>query len=64
MPYIAISPDGFGIECKSDYKTKREATEALAKFVKRYEEQGYYSTSDRTRIAYNEIINNCYIKKI
>lgn len=62
--YEVLSPDGFGIEMDSNYKTKKEAKIALKDFVKRYEAQGYYSSirgGERVRIPINEIADNCRI---
>jgi len=62
--FEVLSPDGFGIEMDSNYKTLEEAQTALDKFVKRYEAQGYYSTiqnGERVRIPISEIAGLCEI---
>lgn len=60
--YNVISPDGFAIERDKFYTTKKEAMIALTKWVKRYEQQGYYS-SNNGRIQLNQLKNSCKIIK-
>ena len=57
--YEIFSPDGFPIEREGTYKSMAEVQEAIEKFVKKYETQGYYYTSKRERIPLNEIENYC-----
>jgi len=59
--YKILSPDGFPIEREGTYKSLAEVQEAIEKFVKRYESQGYYSTSNRERIPLNKIEENCTV---
>jgi len=64
MNYDVISPDGFSIHPTDTYKTKAEATFAFKQWVKRYEVQGYYSSTNYGRIPLNEIIRYCKIIKV
>ena len=60
-----LSPDGFSIDMQ-EHKNMNEATIALNNFVKRYEQQGYYSTiknGQRYLMPLNEIIDNCTLIK-
>lgn len=42
--YITRSPDGFALTCEDkEYKSMKQAREAVAQFVKNYTAQGYYS---------------------
>lgn len=63
MKYDVISPDGFPIHPTNTYKTKAEATFAFKQWLKRYENQGYYSSSFG-RIPLNEVIRYCKIIEI
>ena len=60
IAYDVLSPDGFSIghDC---YPTRRAAKSALTKWVKRYEWQGFYSTSRWERIPLDELANRCQI---
>lgn len=58
--FDVISPDGFSIDRILTYKTKIKAKNALKKWMKRYESQGYYS-SNRGRIALEDLADNCRI---
>ena len=64
MKYDVISPDGFSIHPTDTYKTKAEATYAFKQWLKRYENQGYYSSSQFGRIHLNEVIRYCKIIKV
>ena len=60
-----LSPDGFSIDMQ-EHKNMNEVNIALNNFVKRYEQQGYYSTiknGQRYLMPLNEIINNCTLIK-
>lgn len=62
--YEVLSPDGFGIEMESDYKTLKEAKAALQVFIDRYKQQGYYSTfrnGERYKMPISDIKKNCKI---
>ena len=58
--YIVISPDGFPIDF-IEHKSQKSAITALKNWIKRYENQGYYS-SNNGRISLNELQENCIIK--
>jgi hypothetical protein len=52
--YRLLSPDGFDIEMDAVY-TQSELMPAFEKFKKRFENQGYYSTSNRTKIDLRDL---------
>lgn len=56
-----LSPDGFDIARDEIYATMEEAEAALLEWVKRYDQQGYYSNSNRERIPCKDIIYHCNI---
>jgi hypothetical protein len=62
--YVVHSPDGFTIDREETYPTPEVAEQKLDEWVKRYETQGYYSMSDRTRLPLNEIKDYCRIVRI
>lgn len=64
MGYIVYSPDGFNIQRDKVFDTKEEAEKGLKEWVKQYEKQGYYSTSNREKLLINEIEDYCSIKEI
>lgn len=44
VKYQVLSPDNIPINCEGAiYRSRKQATEALKKWVKNYEAQGYYS---------------------
>ena len=60
-----LSPDGFNIDMQ-EHKNMNEVNIALDKFVKRFEQQGYYSTirnGQRYLMPLNELIDNCTLIK-
>ena len=60
-----LSPDGFSIDMQ-EYTSMKQANIALNNFVKRFEQQGYYSTiknGQRYLMPLNEIIDNCTLIK-
>jgi hypothetical protein len=59
--YGVLSPDGFSISMTETWETREEAESALKEWIKRYEKQGYYSTSNRTRIPLGELYDACTI---
>jgi hypothetical protein len=59
--FDVISPDGFSIHFSDTYKTKKEARKAFEEWKKRYEMQGYYSSTNYGRIPLNELENYCKI---
>jgi len=52
--YHVLSPDGFPIS-HEPFKSRRAAMKAIPEWCKRYELQGYYSTSDRQRISLEDL---------
>ena len=65
MKIEILSPDGFSIDMQT-YTSMKNANIALNNFVKRYEQQGYYSTirnGQRYLMPLNEIIDNCTLIK-
>lgn len=59
--FDVISPDGFSIHHEDTYNTKAEAAYAFKQWLKRYEIQGYYSSTNYGRIPLNEVIHYCKI---
>lgn len=53
-----LSPDGFPIGYGESYNTKEEAEQAFDIWKQRYEQQGYYS-SNKGRIALDDLRNHC-----
>ena len=60
--YMVISPDGIDISGKL-HKTPKEAKAELMEWVKRYEHQGYYSSSNG-RISLSELPEECTIIEV
>jgi hypothetical protein len=60
IKYDVFSPDGFTVHHSDMYTSRKKAKQALAKWVKRYESQGYYS-SNKGRITLTELPNHCKI---
>ena len=60
MAFDVLSPDGISI-WGEEYLTHAAAESALLEWVKRYEWQGFYSTSRRERILLDEIAGRCRI---
>lgn len=59
--FDVISPDGFSIHFSDTYSSKKEARKAFEDWKKRYEMQGYYSSTNYGRIPLNELENYCKI---
>lgn len=63
--WTAFSPDG--VPCTPEvYDTEEAANEALKEWVKRYKDQGYYSTINegkRIKIPYDDILSHCKVTK-
>jgi len=59
--YDVLSPDKFSISFDEVWDTPEEAKEALKKWIGRYKQQGYYSTSNRERIPLDELETWCHI---
>ena len=64
MKYDVLSPDKISIHFFDTYKSIKEAKQALNLWIKRYEFQGYYSSTDYGRIPLNELGKYCAIIKI
>ena len=62
MKISVLSPDGFQIERnKASYRSRKSAETALDNWIRRYDFQGYYSTSSRERIPLANIKERCQI---
>jgi hypothetical protein len=62
--YVVLSPDGFTIEFERSYYTSlKKACDALDKWMKRYEVQGYYS-SNNGRIPLKDLLDYCTIRRV
>jgi len=55
--YDVLSPDGFPISL-APFKTKRAAVKYALQWCKRFEQQGYYSTSRREKIPLEDLPEN------
>jgi hypothetical protein len=62
--FDVFSPDGFAISREETYPTLEVAEQKLQEWVKRYEFQGYYSTSNRERITLDKLASRCKIVPI
>ena len=63
--YQVLSPDGFTIEFdKFSYPSRKKAIEAFEKWKKRYEQQGYYSSTNYGRIDLQDLQDYCTLKEI
>ena len=62
--FDVISPDGFSIHPVDTYKTKAEAAYAFKQWLKRYEVQGYYSSTNYGRIELVDLEDFCEFKTI
>jgi hypothetical protein len=62
--FEVLSPDGFAIDREETYPSVEVAKNKLDEWVKRYEQQGYYSTSNRQRIPLDELKDYCKIVQI
>lgn len=56
-----LSPDGFDIKMDEWQFDKDQVETELTNFVKRYERQGYYSTSNREQIPLDKIRDYCTV---
>lgn len=63
MAFQVLSPDGFPIERDKSYSNLAEVQKAIERFIKRFSQQGYYS-SNRGRIELDCLENECNIKEI
>lgn len=64
VQFDVFSPDGFAIDRTETYPSREVAEQKLDEWVKRYETQGYYSTSNRQRIPLDELKDYCEIVQI
>jgi hypothetical protein len=62
--FEVFSPDGFAISREETYPSIQVAEQKLQEWVKRYEFQGYYSTSNRERITLDKLASCCKIVPI
>ena len=62
--YDVLSPDGFSIHFSDTYNSIEEAKNALTEWKKRYEFQGYYSSTNYGRIPLDELENYCEIIEV
>jgi hypothetical protein len=58
------SPDGHSTSIDRLFTTEELAKREIDNFVKRYENQGYYSTSNRERISLDEAKERCEIEPL
>jgi hypothetical protein len=61
--FDVFSPDGFAINRTETYPSREVAEQKLKEWAKRYEKQGYYS-SNKGRIALDELEECCQIVQI
>lgn len=57
--YIVLSPDGFTIHPTDTYRSLKDAKDAFIEWKKRYENQGYYSSSRYGRIPLEDLEDFC-----
>jgi hypothetical protein len=63
--YQVLSPDGITIEFNHwSYTSKKKMMEAYDRWAKRYEVQGYYSSSSYGRIPLDELQEYCQFKTL
>lgn len=63
--YQVISPDGFTIEFENPYYTsKKKAIEAFERWLERYRQQGYYSSSRFGVLELKDLEQYCDFKVI
>lgn len=63
MAFDVLSPDGISIE-GGEYATRVAAESALRRWVKRFEWQGFYSTSRWERIPLAELPGRCRLVEV
>lgn len=59
--YDILSPDGFSISATETYTSKKQAIKAFDEWKKRYETQGYYSSSNYGRIRLSDLEDYCQL---
>ena len=62
--FNVLSPDGFSTTMSCLFTSEELAKREIDNFVKRYEFQGYYSTSNRERISLDEAKERCRIIEV
>ena len=62
--FEVLSSEGFAIDREETFPSVEVAEQKLDEWVKRYEQQGYYSTSNRQRIPLDELKDYCKIVQI
>jgi hypothetical protein len=61
--YDINSPDGFGMFMDRIYSSPEKAENDFQLWIKRFERQGYYSTSNREQISLDELRVRCKLIK-
>jgi hypothetical protein len=61
--YDINSPDGFGMFMDRIYSSPEKAENAFQVWIKRYENQGYYSNAKREKIPLDQLRNHCKLVK-
>lgn len=59
--YNVISPDGFPITCEP-FTSRKAALKYTPQWIKRYEQQGYYSTASREKILLEDLPENLVLE--
>jgi hypothetical protein len=59
--YNILSPDGFSISRDETYTSKKKAIEAFNEWKKRYEAQGYYSSTKYGKIHLSDLEDYCQL---
>ena len=62
--FDVLSPDGFSTTMSCLFTSEELAKREIDNFIKRYEFQGYYSTSNRERISLDEAKERCRIIEV
>jgi hypothetical protein len=57
--YDINSPDGIGMFSDKIYSSPENAEKGFQEWIKRFERQGYYSTSYREQIPLEELRSQC-----
>lgn len=62
--FDVLSPDGISIHHDDTYPSEAAALKAAKKWVKRFAQQGYYSSPKFGRIPMDDIIDYCSIVEV
>jgi hypothetical protein len=62
--FNVLSPDGFSIDPFKKYKDRNEAIKEFMQWQKRYEKQGYYSSTNYGRIPLDQLHEYCQLIEI